>query len=175
CGFSRDVGRRIKTLTGEQAAPTDKRQVEREMALKAYRWDYIKPAIMFVASFIVIAGILIADKEARLIPYALLVSGINVVIGLLVFWVCSLVYIDFEGTVPLTALRLLGIFGVVGVVGMAAQAFVPISILPWLLTTVVYLGLLSTMLELEMGDAIIVAVVNGIIRTAIYLFIISRL
>lgn len=175
CGYNREAGGRVKTITGDTAGPRDKRQIEREMAAKAYRWEFIKPALMFCISFFIIAGILAANNEARLIPFALIVSLINVVIGLGVFWVCSLVYIDFEGPLALTALRLAGIFGVAEVAAIAAGALIPVPFVGWLIPTVIYLALLSQMLELEVGDAIIVAVVNSILRTAIYLFIIMRL
>jgi hypothetical protein len=174
CGFSRAggaAGRRLRTVTGTEKPAKVPRDVERAQAKHAHRMEYLKPVIMFVASFAVIAGVLIAKDQGAAIPVMLLAFGVNVVIGLVMFWVCTLVYVDYEGPVLLTALRLLGIYGVCEVADLVMRSYFPIPVLRWAVPAFIYVGLLADMLDLELAEAVVVALVTWIVRLFIAIYV----
>jgi hypothetical protein len=131
-----------------------------EFSKDTARWAYLKPLIMFGIG----AGIMLMVGGASqggwgaalyLIKYA-----VEVPVGVLVFWLCCLVYLGFDAPMHLTALRLAGIYAVTDVVGLVA-GFVPFPILPMVITLTVYIGLLMDLLDLDIQDAVILGFITG--------------
>lgn len=150
---------------GALNTPAERRRAsEAKAARDTVRIAYVKPLIMFAVGFIISASVLgtVEDDWWALVAY-LIKYAIYVPTGVLGFFVCCYLWLGFDAPLHLTALRLAAVYAVTDAVGSMLW-FLPIPFLAMVIALFVYVGLLADMLELELGDAVIVGFVTFVIR-----------
>jgi predicted RNA-binding Zn-ribbon protein involved in translation (DUF1610 family) len=171
CGY--DMSRSVSLTCPECGKPMPTRakmtreQVSRETAREAYR----KPAIQLGVglAIMVLIGLLISGPSALIIyPLTLLLQG---VIGLGVFYLCSLLWIGFDAPLKLNALTLLGIYAATGATG-EILSFIPIPIVAPLITAAVFISLFMQQMEVELADAIVVLILTMFFWVVVMLWVI---
>lgn len=131
------------------------------------RTEYTKPLIMFAAGLAISSAITAGVGDGvqailwYLIGYALYVPA-----GTGAFFVCCLLWIGFDAPMHLTALRLAAVYAVTDAVA-GVMGFVPLPIIPMLVVLFTYIGLLMDLLDLDVQDAVIVAVATSLIQAGV--------
>lgn len=100
--------------------------------------------------------------------------GFNLAVGICAFWICCHLWIGVDAPFYLNALRLIGIYLVVDAV-FFGSGFMVSPILGWFLMPLCYIGLLAQVLDLELGDAIMLAVITLGIKIAVVITLFSVL
>jgi hypothetical protein len=124
----------------------------------------IKFAIGAIVGTSVVTSPLVAGGEAVL-GY-LVLFPITLVVGFIVYVVCSLMFIGFDEPLGVTFLRLGAVYALTDVV----QAIIrPLPIVSWfwvswLIVGTIYVGLLMQIMELDIEDAWIVAVITFLVK-----------
>lgn len=133
-----------------------------ETSKETTRAEYLRPIFYFVGGLIGLALIHLIRGD----PFALLVDSLSVIIqvpiGVGVFWLCCLMIFGFDAPMHLTALRLAGIYSVVGAVGTLVDLFT-IGIVTFVVTGIVWIGMLMSELDLEIQDAVIYSLMSNFI------------
>lgn len=144
---------------------TSRRQRELEESRAIMRKAYFQPLLMFVIGTAFVCILLAARADtptegaAAVITY-LIGFGIQLPIGLLVYWLCGVIWIGFDAPLHLIALRLLGIYGVVDAISTGVGAVIGAPLIGSLVACVFYIHLLSEMLDMDLTDAVIVGILT---------------
>lgn len=145
---------------------TSKREREREESQRQATRAYIKPAVMLAGGLATTSIILAAGQSAAAIPAYLLVFAIGFVVSLIVYVVCSALFIGFDESFPLMALRLAGVYAVADVLYVLLSAL-PFGFLAWAVVGVVWVGLMAAVMEIDTTDAVIFGVLSFIAKVVI--------
>jgi len=136
----------------------------REEAARGMRREYLIAAGLMIGGLAALAvSVLIMQAPAALLLY-LLAYVFLIPIGILGFYICSWIWIGFDAPFMLTVIRLVAIYAAADTLGVllddipAVGFFVPLA---------VYIALLSKLLDLELSEAIIVAVVTFLLRMVV--------
>ena len=152
CGTKFSVSRLLRKFDYDE----DSRRATRE----AYR----TPIIMAAVAVPLAAALTAVHTGDALDALAYLIGfAIEVPVGVGAFWLCCVLMLGFDAPMRLTAVRLAGIYAVVDAVH-AGLALTPVPLIPWLAAMVIYIGLLMSLLELDVQDAIVVALVTFIVK-----------
>jgi hypothetical protein len=127
------------------------------------RWAYLKPLIQFAVGFAVIILYYAFQNDMSDIAYYAISYIITVPIGVVAFFICCALWMGFDAPLHLTAIRLAGVYAVTDAVGVILGQL-PIPLLPWIITLMVYIGLLADSLELDLQDAMLVGIVTWFIK-----------
>ncbi len=152
-----------------------KKAAEKKAARDTVRNAYLKPVLMFVVGLtisIAMAASQGAGTEgaiAYLIKYAFYVPT-----GVVVFFLCCLIWLGFDAPMHLTALRLAGVYAVTDAV-TAVVLLVPLPLIIWLVPLATYVGLLMDVLDLEIQDAVIVGLVTFLVRFLVIMAVVAYL
>lgn len=132
------------------------------------RREYIRLAIMIVVG-LGFAGLVAAARSdfASDIPVVLLAVllkyAASLVFGVVVFQICSLLWLGFDAPFHLVLLRLAAVYALTDATG-AVAGFVPVLFLPLLIVLFVHVGLLVELLDLDFYDAALVGFFTFIAR-----------
>lgn len=144
---------------------TSKREREREESRRRAKRAYIAPACM-LAGGLAATSIVLGSSSPAEIPAYLLVFAIGFVVSLIVYLVCSVMFIGFDEPLPLTALRLAGVYAVVDAL-FAIIALLPFGFLGWIVISIVWVGLMVAVMEIETQDAVIFGVLSFIAKVLV--------
>lgn len=136
---------------------------------------YAKPAIALAVAlaFIVAFQFIIEQQDA--IPTVLLAILIQSVVGLVVFWVCSLAWIGFDEPFHMNILRLLSIYAISWAALLVAASLPPLLCSAILFVPAGIFALLhKKMLDLEMQDALLVAVITGMVWAVVFIILLGQ-
>lgn len=175
CGYDLrgTTGPKCPECGASAMAPT-REEKNRENSEAVRRDTYIKPLVYFAVGFGIVSLIqLLSGGIDDLLFYAV-GYAIQVPIGVAVYWVCCLIWIGFDAPVHVTALRLAGIYALVDLAS-AIFSFVPIPIIGWVAPLLIYVGLLMDLLELDLQDAVIVALITFLVKVLIAAFVIAKM
>lgn len=125
--------------------------------------QYWKPLIMFGVGVILNVAVITASDSLQAAGMYLIRLLLTVPIGLITYVLLALVWIGFNEPLRVISLRLLGIYAVVDLTS-TLLGFVPIPIVPMLLVTFTYLGLLMSELDLDWGEASALAIATMVMR-----------
>lgn len=127
---------------------------------------YMRPVILMAIGLGVSLIALIAGG-AKPASYAMVFGGwlLAVPIGVLTFWVCSLMFLEYDAPFHITALRLAGIYACVGIADAIAHA-VGVNAFGYAAFGLLIL-LYMTELEMEKWEAIAMAVAGIIVKFAL--------
>ncbi|MCG3123472.1 MAG: hypothetical protein GIKADHBN_01891 [Phycisphaerales bacterium] len=134
------------------------------------RMAYIRPISLAVGGVIALAVIRGAQGRGEDLPGELVLLGIRVPVGIVAYLICCATFLGFNAPVHLTALRLAGVYAVMAALWALVSGF-PIGLFRLALLAV-YIILLMTELELDRGDAIIMALLTGGVSIGITILIV---
>lgn len=137
----------------------------RRLARAAYR----KPMIIIAVSLVLTIVALAAFKVP---PLAMLVIAVaivaNFLVGLAVYWVCTIMFIGVDEPFPLMTLRLLAIYAMLGAIDIGIFMVPGLGfILRFAISSSLHVLALMTMMELDYEDARIVTFVTLVVRAVI--------
>lgn len=151
------------------------RETFAEDSRRAARDAWQKPLIMIGVG---LAGVatwqLIADPTGRKLFISLLNIGVQVPIGLTVYFLCCLAWIGFDMPWRYITLRLIAVYAVTSLVKLPVD-HIPVGMVRLGIMVIVYIGLLMDMLDLDVQDAAIVAVATVIANLFIVLTLVMWL
>lgn len=184
CGMDLRTGKRLTAVVGvdregekKKAAAKPRSQLSRrereiEESMRIARRAWINPIIMIAVGVGIMSIVYGSQAGAAGVLGYLIAFGIQLFIGLVVYFVCSIMWIGFDEPIPMTALRLAGVyaladvaFSLVGMVAVPGLGLMGMAV--FIIPMFVYVGLLSQVMEIELVDAIIVALVTAVVRTFI--------
>lgn len=177
CGYNAQTGKKIKAQVFNKpeeegiSALQQERLARNQAAIVA---AYRTPTIMFVVGMIGMLGVYGAEGGMMAVMAYGVFFVVSLVIGLLVYLVCSAIWIGFDESPVLAFVRLAGIYSISNLV-QVVLGYVPIPILPWLVAFGIYIELLMTMLDLDLNDAIILALLTFILKWIAVFTIIAAL
>jgi hypothetical protein len=127
------------------------------------RQAYLQPLLMLGIAGLIMMGVWFANLGLLgLAVYPIYLIAITL-LGTFVFQLMCLTFIGFDAPLHLTVLRLAGIYAVMSVVDEIA-GWIPLPCVPILVSLLVYVGLLMQMLDLEVNDAVILALGVGLVQ-----------
>lgn len=144
-----------KLLTPRSRSAPSREEISREVA----RHEYMKPVLMTVTCLplLMLVDVLRYSPEGAVA--ALIAVAVLLPVATLVFLGCCVLWIGFDAPIHLTILRIAGILSAVALTSEIAS-FLPILFVPTAITVLVYVGLLSEMLDMDFTDAAIVAILT---------------
>ena len=146
---------------------------ERELAesKRQARKAWISPVIMTIVGLSISTGIVALAGGGPEVLAHLMNFGLTLVIAGVVYFVCSLLWIGFDEPLPMTALRLMGAvaLGDIAFTLVGLSPFRPIYI--WIIPTIIYCVILAQVMEVDYEDAVIVAVVTGVLKVFAVLYL----
>lgn len=136
--------------------------------VKEHSWVDRKAVVLALIGLAVSAAVMWSQFEAvGLVVFAIDFAA-TLVIGWVVFLVCSMLWIGFDQHLRTTMVQTIGAFGFyAGVMALLRLMPVP-GLIVWLIGAAVLTHLLSDLLEIELQDAAIIAVVTGILRGVLW-------
>jgi hypothetical protein len=153
---------------------SSKRERDIEESKRIARMAYIKPAIMLAAGLGLATIILASQAGSMVIPIYLLKFAIGFVISLVVYFVCSLIFIGFDEPFHLMTLRLAGVYAVMEAITLIVEQL-PLGIGVPILLGAIWIGLMVTVMEIDKEDAIIYGVLSFVVKIAVGIFVLSML
>jgi len=148
---------------GERADTSFHRRTRRQASRDATLGMWLKPGLMFVIG----AGIMVLVKlifatPADALQY-LAQFAVTVPVGIAVLFACSLIWIGFDQPFHVQALGLAGVYAVYDVLLLVLGAVLPnfMWIVALVLAFVAMVALLADVLDLEIPDAIILALLTN--------------
>lgn len=140
------------------------------------RAEYTKPLYMLVGGLVVAtaASSLSGQSPVESILNLSLGFAISAAIGTIVFFFACLAWIGFDAPFHLTALRMLGIAAVCEAVWRITVQ-IPIPFLASASLLITYIGLLQSMLDLDLQDAVIFALLNWIVKIFVVAAIVAAM
>lgn len=144
---------------------TSRRERDREESRRRAKRAYITPACM-LAGGLAATAIILGSSSVAAIPAYLLVFAIGFVVSLIVYLVCSVIFIGFDEPLPLTAMRLAGVYAVVDAL-FAIISLLPFGFLGWVVISIVWVGLMVEVMEIETLDAVIFGVLSFIAKVLV--------
>ena len=97
-----------------------------------------------------------------MIGYSILFT-INLVFGLLIYWVCCALWIGFGESLALGLVKLAGIYAISSF-AQVVLLMTPVPLAGWLISVIIYISLLKKMLDLETFDAIVLVVLTFVAK-----------
>ncbi len=128
------------------------------------------PAICFVVGILGIAAFGVITAEPLLPLYFLAQYVVTLPIGLGIFYLCCLLWIGFDAPLVLNAAALLGTYAIADLVGVVVE---PLSYFGWVIWIVTYISVLSQLLDIELVDAIYVALITGFAKFVLALILVA--
>lgn len=158
----------------------DKRERELRESRRIAKRAWISPIIMIAVGLGIMFIVHAARNGLPGIVFFSVTFGIHLAVGLFIYLACSIMWIGFDEPLPMTGLRLAGVFALaevayslVSIVTMAAIGLFGITLL--IIPLLIYAGLLAKVMEIEIQDAVIVAVLTTIARIITIAFLITWL
>jgi len=162
CGYSVELGHKLQIETSKEKRPSGPMRDEHRDALSAEvaRNAYLTPTIALLAAGGINIGLIFsAYGQADAAAYTLL-FGINVVIGLVIFFLCSLGWIGFDAPLPLMVLQVGAAYAVFDLVNTLLAGLFMFGIWGMLAAVLCYALILAHYLDIEYVDAVIVAIIS---------------
>lgn len=144
-----------KLLTPRRRFAPSREDISREVA----RHEYMKPFLMIITCLPLLMLVDVLRYNPAAAVAALIGVAVLIPVATLVFLGCCLLWIGFDAPLHLTVLRIAGILSAV-VLTSELASFIPIMFVPTAITVLVYVGLLSEMLDMDFTDAAIVAILT---------------
>ncbi|HYF15597.1 MAG TPA: hypothetical protein VD971_11055 [Phycisphaerales bacterium] len=144
-------------------------ELSREIARQAYIKPLIYTAIGLggTAAILAISGVGAREWIGVYVNWL-----VSIPIGLLAFWICCATFLGYDAPFHLTALRLGGIFAMVGMLNLLLGS---IPIIGYGVALITMLGMFMSELEMELGDAVIMAFVNWLVSFFLVIFVVATI
>jgi hypothetical protein len=147
----------------------------RETSKQTVARAYIKPVIQFAVGALILSFVAAASESpSEMGLYFGLRLAIGIPVGVLAFFLCCMAWIGFDAPLHLIAIRLAGVYAVTDAAA-AVLGYLPVPMIPFMITMAIYIGLLADSLELDLQDAVLVGVVTWFIKVMAMIFIVAYL
>jgi hypothetical protein len=161
---------------GTVNAPASKADLLKEDSRQIAKWAYLRPVIMFALGMLGIIVFNVVSGHTEKLPFYFIKYLVGVPVGLLVYFICCLVWVGFDMPLHLIALRIAGIYAVVDLVALFLELLpsARISVFfigPWSLYALIYVFLMKSELDLELSDAAIISALTGFAKIVTWLVI----
>ncbi len=146
-----------------------------DMSRQVIRDAYVKPVLTLIIGLMLIVAFQFAIGRQEAIPQVLIAVVVQSLVGLVIFWICSLIWIGFDEPFHINVLRLLAIYAI-----SWAALLVAASLPPLLCSAIIFVPagifvlLHKKMLDLDLADAALVAVFTGIVWVAVFVVILGQ-
>lgn len=99
----------------------------------------------------------------------------TVIIGWVVFLVCSMMWIGFDQPLRMTVVQLIGAYG--GYAGVSAVlGYIPFfGFFAFIISAIVLIGLLGDLLDIEYKDAFVIALISGVAKWLVHMWVFTIL
>lgn len=183
CGLNWQTGKKIKyKFQAESKQKVDKgadlpeyRKKELEFNRHQAKLEYTKPVFMIVIGLF-LSSVLWASQFSEGVAVARMIGlAAQTLLGIIAFWLCSILWIGFNQPFHLIALKLIGIYAISELAYVIAFMFIPVLIVPWVVVLFVSLGLMVQLLDLDITDAVIFAIITIFLKIALFLTLIGLL
>lgn len=172
CGYLARSGGRIVTRTGVEPDPTGEK-ARRKATDEATRAAYWKPATMFAVGFggavlfqVILHGV--AGEPGGVVGHITAYTvgfAINIVLGVIVFLLCAFMWLGVDAPIRLVALQFAGIYAVTDLVTVSL-GWIPL--LGWLAALATYIGLLQSVLDIDLSDAVLLAALTFLVKVGLW-------
>lgn len=174
CGYSLDGLKTPRcpecgTINTRETGKLDRRSLSRQIV----RETYLKPAILAVVAIIGLVIVAIVHRSPMLgAAYAIWIAA-SAVLGTGVYFLFCLLWTGFDAPMHLATIRLFAVFGMATLVGETLDFFL-IKPVVWIASTLVYYGLLMSLMEIdEWKDALLLTVFMTIARFIVFALILT--
>ncbi len=176
CGYSLQGLKGTKcpecgTVNFVQTKEEKRREQDRKASRAVARNAYLKPIIVFIVGLAAMVGLftmLGASTEGALVSL-LMKYAIFVPIGVVVYFICCLLWMGFDAPMHLSALRLAAAFAVTDAISLPAML---LGFLFGPIVLICAMGLiLRDLMDLDIQDAIILAVILVVVQVAVVIAI----
>ncbi|HVU64054.1 MAG TPA: hypothetical protein VHC70_08760 [Phycisphaerales bacterium] len=155
-----------------KAGQKSEQQTLREMYIKPLILIGIGVAVVVLAEFIAGslggsaagAGALAGSKAAL---YYIVSYPILLAVGFIAYVLCSMMFIGFDEPLGVTFLRLGAVYAITDAVDAVVHPIPFVSWIGWIITGIVYIGLLMQLMELDLEDAWLVAVITFVVKMGV--------
>lgn len=150
-------------------ARADRAERDAEESRRITRRSWVHPIIMLAIGM----GIMLAVYAARMgsdgVVFYLARFGVSLAIGVVVYFMCSVMWIGFDQPPLQTIIRLAGVYALADVAytltAMAGMSLIGmIAILLMVVPTLVYMGLLCKLMDIDLHDALFVAIITTVCK-----------
>lgn len=176
CGY--DLKGLKSTQCPECGSPIRIRSARRERELaeskRIAKMALIKPLVLAAVGLVLSALILVYRDAAAAIPIYLAGYGIGLVLLVVVYLFCSLVFIGFDEPFHHMVIRLAAVYALTDSVSLLL-APVPMGFGRLLLVGFIWVGLMVAIMEIDQEDAIIAGLILYVVKVVITMIIITQL
>ncbi len=157
CGFDRRRGGHLKTRVSKVDAPKEEKEKNRDVAPIG---TYIKPAMCAVIGYGVMMAIAVDRDGVELLDAFFLGNVINLAMGVMMFYLCCVLWLGFNMGFWLVLLNFAGIYGGAGMAfDLVDMAYLP-QVFPIVAGLIVTIALMMDFLDLDIDDIVIVGIVT---------------
>lgn len=169
CGYNAAIGAKIDTVTGADKPKKHHRDAEHEaLSREVARQAYMTPAIATIVAVGINIGLIAGIHGESLVAPYMILFAINVVIGVILFLACSMTWIGMDAPLPLMTLQVAAAYAVIDAISTVAGLAPILPLLAVIGLMLTYAMILAHYLDIDFVDAIIVAILSGIARIAVY-------
>ena len=168
CGYNVRTGAKSRTTRGTTKATFVRDEEFEADSRDARRKAYLVPAIITLIAGIVLISVIHHNAEPGAFPLLMIFFGVELVLGIAVFFVCSLFWIGIDQPIQLLSLQLAAVYTTTSAIGaLMDQGIGGVPIRAGLILGAIYVGLLALLTDIEWVDALGVAVVTIVVKFAI--------
>ncbi len=174
CGYDLTGAR---SLICPECGTTQRPQAKKslDMSHQVRRDAYLKPAIAMLAGIAAVTIFLASVGMVVSVPSILLAILIQSVVGLLIYWICSVVWIGFDEPFHINVMRLLAIYSISWFALLVTLSLPFLCAASIFLPTALFALLHKKMLDIDLADAAIVSVITGVVWLAVYVVVFGRI
>ncbi len=170
-----ECGNRVSQTRIRAAREAKERRVHEQAWFPSVLTIAISVAVMVIAyGYGGAAGGAGAAGAVGAIVVGLISLAISVIVGWAVYPVLAFMWIGWSSSIPTTALQLAGAYAG-ATATLAVLDLTALPIIPWLVSTVVLIGLLCKLMDLDQNDSVALAVISWGIKWMIAIFVINAL
>ena len=165
-----------KSLICPECGTTQRPRAKKDldMSREVVRDAYLKPAIAMLVGFACVILFLVAYGIPESIPSILIAILVQSVVGLAIFWLCSVIWIGFNEPFHINAMRLLAIYSISWTVLLLTLSIPFLCFASLIVPAVIFMLLHKKMLDLDFPDAALVSVITGFVWIAVFVVVLGK-
>ncbi|MBX3364750.1 MAG: hypothetical protein KF866_08305 [Phycisphaeraceae bacterium] len=164
CGGKVQPGRALRTAPPPPTSLADRPNLYAGLLLAG---GFLASVLIFILTSEV------SDVSLLTVGLAVGIQAAMLLIACLVYFGCAMVWIGWASHVSTTMLQVAAAYSLAAVASMLL-GLIPVPFLPWLISVVILIGLLMSLVDLDLEEAVIVALLVFLVRAAIWAWIFVR-
>lgn len=158
---------------GSRVPMSRRERLDNDMRSQVFHEEYKKPLVWLAVALVIIAvALIIKGDPVGIVWYAALLV-VQLPFMLIGLWVCQMTFLGQVGTIPLNTVRIASALAI----GNAVDQLVPISFMFITPGTIIYVGVLMDLFDIDFSDAVgtaIVMFVTKAIATLLAIFVLVQ-